>query len=120
VGGEWTGDWTDLDFLGADEADNGVEASLEGVSALSKLRPGGGFAGDHAFILEPKNARHCFKEKQVGACRKRHQGGQEMTYHFAYSHPIARILAHPHTNGEQLGSVQNCTKNAQSEFVTGQ
>jgi len=118
-GSEWIGDWTDLDFLGADEADSGVEACLEGVGALSNLRPGG-FAGDHTLILEPKNARRCFKEKQVGACRERHRGGQEMTYRYAYSHPIARrILAHPHTNDEQLGSVRNC-KNAQPEFVTGQ
>jgi len=40
-GSEWTGDWTDLDLLGADEANSGVEASLEEVSAFSNSRPGG-------------------------------------------------------------------------------
>ena len=58
-GSRLTGDWTDMNLLRVDGADTKVEAS-------------------------PKNAGHCYKENEVGACMARHRGGPDTTSRFSW------------------------------------
>jgi len=112
--GEVTGDRTDLDFPGDEAASGG--GNLGRGKCLFKYETRWLCRGPRISL----RTKRCFQEREVEACRARHQGGPEMTNRFACSHPIAqRILAHSHTNGEQLCNVRDC-ENTRSELVTGQ